>query len=67
MGINHRHLGCLITNCLYDTIIGVHDITNNQAGQAPGDPNSVERFWYVEAKGFIFEAEELEGRLPVSP
>ncbi|MHC4944869.1 MAG: hypothetical protein ACYTG7_17780 [Planctomycetota bacterium] len=41
---------------LYDTIIGVHDITNNQPGQEPGDPNSVERFWYIEAKGFIFEA-----------
>jgi hypothetical protein len=39
----------------YDELIGVHDITNNQPGQQPGDPNSVERFWYVECKGYIFE------------
>lgn len=40
---------------LYDETIGVFDITNNQPGQLPGDPNSVERFWYVECKGYIFE------------
>ncbi|MFH2001541.1 MAG: hypothetical protein ABIK28_17795 [Planctomycetota bacterium] len=39
----------------YEMIVGVHDITNNQPGQEPDDPNSVERFWYVEAKGYIFE------------
>lgn len=48
----------------YATTIGVHDITNNQPGQDPGDPNSVERFWYVEAKGYIFEAIDPDSYSP---
>lgn len=51
----HRILPANAPNRPYDMNVGVHDITNNQPGQEPGDPNSVERFWYVESKGYIFE------------